>query len=390
MDVLCVGHAAWDISVFLDEYPAENSKCETRVLLECGGGPAANAAYLLSSWGVKCALAATLGRDAYADRIVEEFVRAGTDVTLIHRSSQDPTPVSMILVNQRTASRTIVNRKGAGRRHPFGSLIVLIGPSLRGCFCSTGTNSKQSLDAMAHFPESRTILDAGSARPGTVELARRVDYVVASERFARTLSGVPDLETHERQEAAIRTLVEHSGRPVVITCGERGLLHGTGDAVRTPAGLLCGFDRHDGRGRHLPRCAGVRHPERAIVGRVAAARRRGGGALDDSPGRPHLDSAAHSRHGVLGSCSMSRYFAAADWRSSAASVATSKWRRFARVRTSGRTARHRPSSFARRSAAAGPTAPWRPQLWAPTCDSAEKSAPIRSAGDWNDLWPTAA
>ena len=89
---------------------------------------------------------------------------------------------------------------------------------------------------MAHFPKSRTILDAGSARPGTVELARRVDYLVASERFARTLSGVPDLETHERQEAALRKLAEHSGRPVVVTCGERGLLHGTGDAVeRWPA-----------------------------------------------------------------------------------------------------------------------------------------------------------
>ena len=42
MDVLCVGHAAWDVSVYVAEYPAENSKCETRTLLECGGGPAAS------------------------------------------------------------------------------------------------------------------------------------------------------------------------------------------------------------------------------------------------------------------------------------------------------------------------------------------------------------
>ena len=228
MDVLCVGHAAWDISVFLDEYPAENSKCETRVLLECGGGPAANAAYLLSSWGVKCALAATLGHDAYADRIVEEFVRAGTDVTLIHRSSQDPTPVSMILVNSaRPAGRSSIERE-PGRRHPFGSLIVPIGPSLRGCFCSTGTNSKRRLTRW------RTFLSPGRsstrARPVPVPSNSHgsVDYLVASERFARTLSGVPDLETRDRQETAIRTLVEHSGHPVVITCGERGLLHGRG------------------------------------------------------------------------------------------------------------------------------------------------------------------
>ncbi len=51
MDALCIGHAAWDISAYVAQYPAENSKCEISALLECGGGPAANAACLLSSWG---------------------------------------------------------------------------------------------------------------------------------------------------------------------------------------------------------------------------------------------------------------------------------------------------------------------------------------------------
>jgi len=49
MDVLCIGHAAGDISVFVDGFPAENSKCEIRTMLEAGGGPAANAAYLASA-----------------------------------------------------------------------------------------------------------------------------------------------------------------------------------------------------------------------------------------------------------------------------------------------------------------------------------------------------
>jgi hypothetical protein len=118
MDVFCVGHAAWDISVLMEDYPAENSKGETRTLLECGGGPAANAAWLLSSWGASCALAATVGRDVYSDRVVDEFVRAGTDVALVHRSPVDPTPVSIILVNRRTASRTIINRKAAVAASP--------------------------------------------------------------------------------------------------------------------------------------------------------------------------------------------------------------------------------------------------------------------------------
>ena len=44
MDVLCVGHASWDISVSVDGFPAENSKCEIRTMLECTGVQSVRAA----------------------------------------------------------------------------------------------------------------------------------------------------------------------------------------------------------------------------------------------------------------------------------------------------------------------------------------------------------
>ena len=119
MDVLCIGHASWDISVFLDGYPAENSKWEIHAMLECGGGPAANAAYLLSQWGVSCGLAASIGADTYGDRIAEEFLAAGADIAWLDRNPANVTPVSVILVNQRNGSRTIINRKAASRDGPL-------------------------------------------------------------------------------------------------------------------------------------------------------------------------------------------------------------------------------------------------------------------------------
>jgi sulfofructose kinase len=44
VEVLCIGHAAYDFSLFVDDFPLENSKTETPDLLQTGGGPAANAA----------------------------------------------------------------------------------------------------------------------------------------------------------------------------------------------------------------------------------------------------------------------------------------------------------------------------------------------------------
>jgi sulfofructose kinase len=233
MDVLCVGHAAWDISVYLDSFPAENSKCETESLLECGGGPAANAACTLARWGAACALAARLGKDAYADRVIDGLVTAGVDVSLVHRDSNVPTPVSVILVNSTTASRTIVNRKVSGTRSLDSTDSVFepaswpAWPEPPAVLLFDGHELEASLAAMRLFPDARTVLDAGSARPGSVELARHVDHLVASERFARQLGGLSDLNIEARQRQAVRALFGLNGHPVVITLGERGLVWGT-------------------------------------------------------------------------------------------------------------------------------------------------------------------
>ena len=237
MDVLCVGHAAWDISVFVAGYPAENSKREIHTMIECGGGPAANAAFLLSRWGVAAAFAGVVGADTYGERIAREFSDAGTDITLMRRNPGDVTPVSVILVNEQNGSRTIINRKApcAG-----ASLRLLSGSHSPGIetprvLLFDGHELEASLDAMALFPQARSILDAGSLRDGTRELAKRVDYLVASERFARELSGLPDLESAENQAAAVTALhrckAGRGSNPVVVTCGERGLLHGAAGRV---------------------------------------------------------------------------------------------------------------------------------------------------------------
>ncbi|HAB19061.1 MAG TPA: carbohydrate kinase, partial [Verrucomicrobiales bacterium] len=65
LEALCVGHAAYDVSLFVDGFPLENSKAEIGEALESGGGPAANAAYLLALWGTRTAFAGLVGDDHY-------------------------------------------------------------------------------------------------------------------------------------------------------------------------------------------------------------------------------------------------------------------------------------------------------------------------------------
>src|SRR5262245_60326408 len=112
VEVLCIGHAAFDMSVFVDTFPGEDTKVEADTLVECGGGPAANAAYLLSLWGARCAFAGWVGADRHGERIRDEFVDVATDLSLLESRHGRVTPLSMIWINRQNGSRTIVTRKG--------------------------------------------------------------------------------------------------------------------------------------------------------------------------------------------------------------------------------------------------------------------------------------
>jgi sulfofructose kinase len=227
VEILCLGHASFDLSVPVDAFPAENSKCETRDLLEAGGGPAANAAYLLSSWGVRCGFAGLVGDDRYGQRIREEFQSVDTDVSLLELRAGHATPVSLILINKQNGSRTIVNRK-----LPGGSLqldaAALTGLSPK-MLLFDGHELPASLAALRTFPDAVSILDAGSWRDGTAKLAGEVDYLAASEWFASQASDVADLHSEANQRECLRRLRQKYSTIVVVTMGERGLVADDGN-----------------------------------------------------------------------------------------------------------------------------------------------------------------
>lgn len=266
IDVLCIGHAAYDLSVFVDAFPEENSKCETQELTESPGGPAANAAYLLSLWNARAAFAGLVGDDRYGLSIRNEFLAAGTDVSLLEIREGHPTPVSLIVINKQTGSRTIVNRKmpqaavkldpsaldALGQSNSVGSAVRTVphsaGEMVRAAdptqilpdsprvLLMDGHELEASLLALEKFPDAISILDAGSWREGTAKLAGRVDYLVASERFAKRGAGLTALNTEADQHACVRRLREQFSSKTVVTLGENGLIGDIGDGFfRLPA-----------------------------------------------------------------------------------------------------------------------------------------------------------
>lgn len=215
MDLLSVGHAAYDLTMTVDRHPQADEKLQATSMQTCGGGPAANAAVQAARLGGRSSFCGYLGNDLYGDAHVAELKSENIDLTCLVRGSH-PSSISQILAKP-DGSRSLVNFKGdtpwlaadaadVSSIHPKAILFDGHEPLI----------SERLIDwAIAqHIP---TVLDAGSVHRGTEALAMKVDYLVASEKFARQCCGTDDMDMALKQLA-------NPQNSVVITLGEHGLI----------------------------------------------------------------------------------------------------------------------------------------------------------------------
>jgi sulfofructose kinase len=215
IDVLCVGHAAYDLAMAVDHHPGEDEKCAATAMAACGGGPAANAAVTVARLGGVSAFAGYLGNDVHGCLHFDELAREGVHTRWVARGNH-PTPLSVILVKP-NGDRTVVNHR---IRTPVLSTDEIDFSHCRPkVILFDGHEPPISLDlaAKARAGGIPTVLDAGSVHGGTVDLLPLMDYVVASARFARDFTGESD------PQRAVEKL-GRSGLFAAVTLGEKGLV----------------------------------------------------------------------------------------------------------------------------------------------------------------------
>ncbi len=233
VDVLCVGHASYDLVFSVPRHPLPDEKIFADGFIGCGGGPAANAAILVSRLGFTAAFAGYLGQDLYGDMHSQEFVQAGVDTRLIVLGAS-PTPISTVLVKP-DGKRALVNYKGDTKPLPSGSVdftrikpgvilfdghephisLPLAKHARRAGNDVDGTSEGSLLAKHARRAGIATVLDAGSLHQGTSALLDHVDYLVCSQKFAHQYAS--------DEQTALRQLSEVAPT-VVITLGEAGLI----------------------------------------------------------------------------------------------------------------------------------------------------------------------
>ena len=213
VDVLCVGHASYDLIFSVSRHPGDDEKIVADSLLSCGGGPAANAAVCITKLGLTSAFAGYLGRDLYGDRHFQELNDYGVNTQLIVRGDST-TPLSAILVKP-DGKRCLINYKGDAPALPVDALNCTDVRAKVMLFDGHEPLISLPLAHKAHHTKVPTVLDAGSVHEGTLALMSHVDYLVCSEKFA--------VQYADNERKALSRLAELAPN-VVITLGEQGLI----------------------------------------------------------------------------------------------------------------------------------------------------------------------
>lgn len=221
MKVLCIGHTAYDITVLTDGYPKENVKYRVEKRIECGGGPASNAAYLLGKWGVKTYIASVVGNDIYGKRIKKEFTDVGVDTTYLELSNKYKTTSSFIIVNKKNASRTLFTYRNPQMR--MNDIDINIKPDF---ILVDAQELELSLKMIKKYPQAVTILDAGRAKYANIKLGKVVDYLVTSRNFAEDFTGMKiDVNNINSLNKVYASLEKDFKGHIVITLEEHGCLY---------------------------------------------------------------------------------------------------------------------------------------------------------------------
>jgi ketohexokinase len=108
-NLLGIGNATLDIIHLVDSYPNENDEIRCRRRYIRRGGNAANTLVVLSQLGVTCSWAGTLVDNEEGALIRNDLVLHGVDTGCCRYVEQGSVPVSSILVNAGSGSRTIIH-----------------------------------------------------------------------------------------------------------------------------------------------------------------------------------------------------------------------------------------------------------------------------------------
>ena len=180
------GRTTLDVLYSLDALPPEDSKVFARDFRAAPGGPACNAAITFALLGGRATLVTPLGKGSWAAIVRDHLARHQINLVDLAGSTAYETPLTTVLAASVHGTRTIIN--------PPLSLLALETPAPEwnadwapspSVVLTDGFHLNESLPMLraCRAIGAALVLDGGSWKPGTEELAPLLTAAICSERF---------------------------------------------------------------------------------------------------------------------------------------------------------------------------------------------------------------
>jgi len=177
----------------------------------------ATALVVLARWGIATNFIGLISNDSFGKAIQKSLEKEGVDSsgTIIRKGRRSQ--FAFICIEKNTGRRTIFWARPEcapiqPEELPMASIAAAEVLHLDGLFVEASIRAAK----YANRRKIPVVLDAGSLRPGMLEVVRHTDHLIAAEQFAK------EYAEGEPYESALHRLRRLGPKVVVVTLGERG------------------------------------------------------------------------------------------------------------------------------------------------------------------------
>lgn len=228
MKVLCIGESLLEITCPINEVIQEGQKLKLEEKVECGGGHAGNAAYLLGKWGVETYIASMMGADDAANKIKKEYEAIGVKTEYIETGYDKQTSQNVVLINKTNKNNTVleISSKASLKKYSFG-----IEPNV---IISDGNDFNATVSACDKFPNALSILMVNRSNNEITELCKYVKYIIFNKSTAEFVSGIKiDYNDSSTLVNVYNKLKQkYNKAEIIVTLGERGCMYSINAQVK--------------------------------------------------------------------------------------------------------------------------------------------------------------
>jgi ribokinase len=227
VQVIGLGQACMDCLGRLTDYPEEDGKVELIDLhLQCGG-PASTALVTLSRFGIQTSFLGSISDDAWGIEIAKGLKSENVDCSFLQITPGYTSQFAFIAISREGGNRTIFWHRGSVPHlaaadvdlSPFPKAEILHVDGLM-------IEAAQEAARQARERGLTVVLDAGTMREGSLDLASMVDVMIASEGFAEPLLG-----TGASPKKVLENLRQVGPKEVIVTRGTKGSIGLSGDEI---------------------------------------------------------------------------------------------------------------------------------------------------------------